>query len=67
MKSSVGAAGIVWFFLWMYVVYDTPEMHPRISTAERNYIQKSLVGQTRKTINAVSGTAPFNLYKLYNF
>ncbi|CAO1381808.1 unnamed protein product [Diamesa tonsa] len=37
-----GGLGIIWFFFWIYYVYDTPESHPRISFDERNYIQQSL-------------------------
>ena len=37
-----GGLGIIWFFFWIYYVYDTPESHPRISCDERNYIQQSL-------------------------
>ena len=66
LKSSLGAAGIVWFLCWMYVVYDTPEIHPRISTAERNYIQSSLVGQTKKTINTVTRISTLNIHNLFN-
>ncbi|XP_061393726.1 sialin [Musca vetustissima] len=35
-----GILGIVWFAFWMYLVYDKPSMHPRISTKEREYIER---------------------------
>lgn len=37
-----GLLGIVWFVFWMFLVYDTPNKHPRISRSERNYIEKSI-------------------------
>lgn len=36
-----GVLGIVWFFGWMYFVYDRPSIHPRISAEEREYIQRA--------------------------
>ncbi|XP_017486572.1 PREDICTED: sialin [Rhagoletis zephyria] len=37
-----GLLGIVWFAFWMYLVYDKPSVHPRISLKERDYIERSL-------------------------
>lgn len=34
-----GLLGIVWYFFWIVLVYDTPESHPRISIKERSYIE----------------------------
>ena len=50
----VAMTGILWSICWMYIVYDTPEKHPRISAAEKHYIQKSLSGHTHTIVNAVS-------------
>lgn len=33
-----GAAGCVWFILWSFLVFSTPEEHPRISKEEKAYI-----------------------------
>ncbi|KAJ9590663.1 hypothetical protein L9F63_016291, partial [Diploptera punctata] len=41
-----GGLSVVWFFAWMFIVYDTPSTHPRISDQERSYII-SLVGDKR--------------------
>lgn len=35
--------------LWYYVVSDTPDSHPRISSDEKEYILKSLGGSVKKT------------------
>ncbi|XP_017870351.1 PREDICTED: putative inorganic phosphate cotransporter [Drosophila arizonae] len=37
-----GLLGLVWFVCWMYLVYDRPSEHPRISRKERAYIERSL-------------------------
>ncbi|XP_023166495.2 putative inorganic phosphate cotransporter [Drosophila hydei] len=37
-----GLLGLVWFVCWMYLVYDKPSEHPRISRKERAYIERSL-------------------------
>ncbi|XP_072157136.1 sialin isoform X2 [Bemisia tabaci] len=40
-----GLLGLVWSAFWFGLVYDTPAVHPRISPAERQYIEES-IGQT---------------------
>ena len=37
-----GAAGCVWSFAWFLLCHNSPSTHPRISVAERQYIQKSM-------------------------
>lgn len=34
--------GFVWWLLWRYFVYDSPNEHPRIHHLERKFIQESL-------------------------
>jgi hypothetical protein len=41
MFSIVGALGIVWSIMWLFLVYDTPARHPRIDPKEKNYIESS--------------------------
>lgn len=43
-----GLVGILWFFSWTCLVFDTPAQHPRISQREREYIEKSLHGMMPK-------------------
>lgn len=38
----IGAAGIVWSIVWWSLVYDSPEIHPRISRSELTYIREGL-------------------------
>uniref|UniRef100_A0A0B7A1X2 Sialin n=1 Tax=Arion vulgaris TaxID=1028688 RepID=A0A0B7A1X2_9EUPU len=44
-----GILGCVWFVAWMLLVHDTPSQHPRISTAERDYIENSI--GTQETVS----------------
>lgn len=37
-----GAVGLLWFVLWSFLVFDSPNTHPRISEEERLYITTSL-------------------------
>ncbi|XP_053389175.1 sialin-like [Mercenaria mercenaria] len=37
-----GSLGVVWFLAWMYLVYDSPGLHPRIFVKEREYIVEQL-------------------------
>ncbi|KAL1464945.1 hypothetical protein WDU94_004545 [Cyamophila willieti] len=37
-----GTLGVLWYMAWMYVVYDTPDQHPRITVEEKEYIQSAL-------------------------
>ncbi|CAG0913240.1 unnamed protein product [Notodromas monacha] len=37
-----GAAGIVWFAFWAFLVYEDPDSHPWISVAEKTLIKRSL-------------------------
>lgn len=37
-----GIIGMVWWVLWMFLVAETPAVHPRISDIERRYINQCL-------------------------
>jgi len=37
-----GCLGLVWWFAWCWLVFDSPASHPRIDPAERRYILSSL-------------------------
>lgn len=39
-----GGLMLVCTLLWLWVVYDRPDQHPRIGRTEREYIERSLVG-----------------------
>jgi len=37
-----GAAGCLWSFAWFLLCHNSPSTHPRISVAERQYIEKAM-------------------------
>lgn len=41
---STGLAGVIWAVVWLILGADSPDTHPRISRAEREFIKSSLVG-----------------------
>lgn len=36
-----GVLGLLWLVFWLFLVYDTPQMHPRISHEERVFIERA--------------------------
>lgn len=34
-----GSLGVLWFLAWSLLVFDGPDVHPRISHDEREYLQ----------------------------
>ena len=34
-----GVLGLLWFLVWSFLVYDGPELHPRISHQEKLFLQ----------------------------
>lgn len=42
MFMAPGGIACIWLAFWFYVVYDTPEVHPRISTSEKEFIEASI-------------------------
>ncbi len=39
---AAAIVGAVWLIVWQFMVYDTPNTHPRISHQEQNYIEISV-------------------------
>lgn len=37
-----GALGVAWYVLWLLLCYSTPEEHPFISDAEREYLHSRI-------------------------
>ncbi|PSN29845.1 hypothetical protein C0J52_26377 [Blattella germanica] len=37
-----GAFTLLWFISWLYVVYDKPSVHPRITINERRYLERAI-------------------------
>ena len=40
---------MVWFIFWVLLAHSTPADHPRISSDERNYIERSLDSENTRT------------------
>ena len=38
----IGTISVIWFISWWFLVYDTPEKHPRIDESERSHIMDKL-------------------------
>uniref|UniRef100_A0A1X7UP95 Major facilitator superfamily (MFS) profile domain-containing protein n=1 Tax=Amphimedon queenslandica TaxID=400682 RepID=A0A1X7UP95_AMPQE len=37
-----GILGIIWYIFWLILIFDSPANHPRISKAERDYIESGI-------------------------
>ncbi|XP_077989800.1 putative inorganic phosphate cotransporter [Glandiceps talaboti] len=53
-----GSLGCLFFIAWMYVVYDSPAVHPRVSMKEQRYIE-STVGENNYDQAAILSSLPF--------
>lgn len=40
--SLPGAVGTTWFVFWLFLGFDSPATHPRISPEEKKYIESSI-------------------------
>ena len=38
----IGCISTIWFIFWWFLVFDTPDKHPRIETSELTYIKNEL-------------------------
>jgi ACS family sodium-dependent inorganic phosphate cotransporter-like MFS transporter 5 len=36
-----GIIGVIWFTFWVFLVFDSPSVHPRIAEDEKRYILAS--------------------------
>lgn len=43
------ALGVVWYCFWFFLVYDSPQIHPRITDDEKNYILDNITGYVEDT------------------
>eukprot|EP00112_Aurelia_sp_Birch-Aquarium-sp1_P022091 Seg611.11 transcript_id=Seg611.11/GoldUCD/mRNA.D3Y31 product="Vesicular glutamate transporter 1" protein_id=Seg611.11/GoldUCD/D3Y31 len=37
-----GVSGILWWVLWMFIIHESPHVHPTISKAEKAYIERNV-------------------------
>ena len=55
---TLGTLGCVWWIFWMIFVFDKPSKHPRISEAEKHFIEKAIGHQEE--------VGPSYLFRLVN-
>ena len=63
----LGTLGILWFIVWLFVVFDNPSSHPRISYAEKKYIESNLKCEGEEKASWLSShiTHTFGQYKIF--
>jgi ACS family sodium-dependent inorganic phosphate cotransporter-like MFS transporter 5 len=49
---TFGLAGVIWYVFWLFLVYETPATHPRISYSELNYIQNAITTTSRAKVTS---------------
>lgn len=47
----LGIAGVIWFALWSFLISESPEFHPFISTKEKNFIIENGGGMKSKGVS----------------
>ena len=47
--------------MWLFLVYDSPAQHPRISAEEREYIEKAMAMNEAQTVCTVNLCSELNL------
>lgn len=45
-----GVLGIVWSIMWFFLVYNGPSVHPRISSAERQFLESTMGKKKKSTL-----------------
>ncbi|XP_014203438.1 sialin-like [Copidosoma floridanum] len=45
-----GCIGILWYFLWALLVYNTPKEHPFITEREKTYLREKMSGITHEDV-----------------
>ena len=46
-----GMLGICCFLVWIFVAFDDPASHPRISRAEKEYIESTITSTAKKQVS----------------
>lgn len=56
---ATGLLGTIWWLGWIFLIYDSPQEHPRISVEELTYIEKSLGVCVEKSSNSQKQKTPW--------
>ncbi|XP_068633318.1 putative inorganic phosphate cotransporter [Battus philenor] len=60
-----GGLGVLWFIAWMFLIYDTPQKHPRICPKEVEYITQSIGPQEDKPSMSIPWSKFFTCLPLW--
>lgn len=53
------ALGVLWYCFWFFFVYDSPQVHPRITDEEKNYILDNVTGYVEAEETKIPWTSIF--------
>uniref|UniRef100_UPI00358FA666 vesicular glutamate transporter 2 isoform X2 n=1 Tax=Myxine glutinosa TaxID=7769 RepID=UPI00358FA666 len=56
-----GTFGILWFFFWLLLSFESPTKHPTITEEERTYIEKS-IGESGRLISVTKFKTPWKKF-----
>jgi ACS family sodium-dependent inorganic phosphate cotransporter-like MFS transporter 5 len=62
---TFGIAGVVWYMLWLFLAYETPSSHPRISQKELKYIQTALQSEKKEVVSSVPWLSMFTSWPFW--
>lgn len=62
-----GIIGTIWYIAWYFMVFDSPQQHPRISQKEKDYIVESLGKNVSKKKVSKTFIRLFYTYKMRTF
>ncbi|HEX7844404.1 MAG TPA: MFS transporter, partial [Chitinophagaceae bacterium] len=62
----IGALGFVWMFFWSFM-YKKPEVHPRVSKAELEYIQQDIVAHNAVSEPVISTPKRMSFFKCFQY
>ena len=70
MFTLEGTSGLLWFIVWLFVAFDDPASHPRISLAEKEYIESSIKTEGKEAVSTCihifnTYASPFVLGKVF--
>ncbi|KAK2585123.1 hypothetical protein KPH14_008633 [Odynerus spinipes] len=51
--------GVIWYCFWFFLVYDSPQTHPRITDDEKNYILDNITGYVETETAEIPWTSIF--------
>jgi len=62
----IGALGFVWMGFWIFI-YKKPEVHPKVSKAELNYIQQDIINDRKQVDYVEENTKKVSVLACFNY